>query len=461
MSPKKRNKDIQDSTTDFFLKVIQKEKEQSHKEELKKENINYTKTIDTVGRFYNYINQTIDKILSSRLSVMLLSLIMAVFLFLSISGGDILTSPTSGTTLENVPVRIEGLDNNFEVSGVPDSVKVGLIGPSLDIYTTKLSKNYQVYVDFNDMTKGEHTVSLKTRNFPDTLTVMLVPDTLKVKLSPKVSASFDLGYRFINEDDLDPKYSISVEKMAVSSVTVRASQETLNKIVKVDACIDVSNKTESFQQDSVIRAYDSNGKELEIEIAPTTVHVECNVASYSKNVSVKANFVGNMPEGYQISNYSLSQSTVTIYGLKENIDNISVINVDVDVTDLKQSKTYNELILKKETGINKFSTNTVSVTVEVDKVITKTFDKIPIKVLNNSQKNKVSFAGKGQYASVTITGSEDRVSALTTDNIQATIDVNGLSIGTRKVNVNVAVDDDTLKIKLLSSSKVTINIERK
>ena len=463
MNDKKRKHEIQDSTTDFFLKVIQKEKDNAHKDTTTKENINITKTktIDTVGRFYNYINQTLDKILSNRMSVMLLSLIMAIALFVSISGGDILTSPTSGTTLENVPIKIEGLDDAYELSGVPESVQVGLIGPSLDIYTARISKDYQVYIDLKGLSRGEHTVSLNTRNFPDTLTVMLVPDTLKIKLLPKVSATFDLGYRFINEDQMDQKYSVSVKDMAISSVNIRASQETLNRIVKVEACIDVSEKTEDFSQDAVIKAYDTNNKVIDVEIAPTTVHVSCDVDSYSKTVPVKVNFVGDLQEGYQISKYTLSQDDVRIYGAKENIDKITSVMVDINVDRLKQSTVFNNQSLKKETGINKFSTDTISVTVEVDKVISKTFDNIPIKVLNNSSKNKVSFAGKGQYASVNVIGSEDKISALTVDNIQATIDVNNLSLGTKKVSVKVAVDDDSLQVKLLSSSKVTINIERK
>lgn len=461
MSPKKNNRDIQDSTTDFFLKVIKKEKEKTVKENPLKENTNYTKTLDKMGRFYNYINQTLDKILSNRISVMLLSLIMTVILFLSISGGEFLSSPTSGTTLENVPIQIEGLDDNYELSGVPRNVQVGLIGPSLDIYTTRLSKNYEVYVDVSGLSRGEHTISLNTRNFPSTLTVMLVPDTLKVKLSPKVSATYDLGYRFVNEDKMDAKYSVNVKEMAVSSVNVRASQETLNRIAKVEACIDVSEKTENFSQDAPIKAYDSSGKEVKVEIAPTTVHVVCDVDSYQKNVPIKVNYVGVMPGNYQIVNYTLSQSDVTIYGAKKSIDKIQAVYVDVNIEDVTQSTSIGNLSLKKAEGINKLSVDTVSITLEVDKVISKTFDKIPIKVLNNSSKNKVSFVGKGQYVSVNVIGSETKLSALTNDNIQATIDVHNLSLGTKKVNVKVAVDDDTLKIKLLSSSKVTINIERK
>lgn len=465
MSPRRHNdkKDIHDSTTEFFLKVVQKEKEKNIKETATKENINYTKTktIDKVGHFYNYINQTFDKILSSKASIMILSFAMAAVLFYSISGKDILTSPTSGSKLENVPVQIEHLNDSLELTGVPESVTVGLIGPSLDIYKTNFMKNYQVYLDLKDYEEGNYTVNLRSRNFPESLTVMLMPDTLKIKLSPKVDAAFDLGYRFINEDELDSKYSVSVDEMEMKSVMLHASKDTLSKVAKVEACIDVSGKTEAFEQDAKIKAYDGSGKELKVEISPTTVHVKCNVASYSKVVNVEARFVGDIPAGYQVSNYTLSQNEVTIYGLEEKIKDIQSVKVDVDVSDVKSNTTISNLALKKESGINKFSSNTVDVSIEVEKVITKKFDKIPIKVLNNTENYKVSFAGEGGYATVSVTGTEAKIAALTADNIQASVDVDGLRVGTRRVDVKTAVDDEKLKIELLSSSKVTINIERK
>ena len=464
MSPRqnKEKRDVHDSTTEFFLKVVQKEKEAASKESTTKENISATKTktIDTVGRFYNYINQTLDKILSSKASIMILSFAMAGVLFYSIAGKDILTSPTSGSTLENVPVVVENLDSSLELSGVPESVTVGLIGPSLDIYKVNFTKDYQIYLDLADYEKGEYTVNLRSRNFPETLRVMPVPSTLKIKLLPKIDATFDLGYRFINVEKLDTEYSVSVEEMAETSVILRASQETLQKVVRVEANIDVADKTEAFEQDAKIKAYDANDKELNVEISPTTVHVKCNVASYSKVVPVQAQFVGDIPAGYEISNYRLSQSQITIYGLEEKIKDISVVKVDVDVSDVKSNTTITNVAFKRGNGINKFSSETVDVTVEVEKVITKKIEKVPIKVLNNTENYKVSFAGEGGYATVSVTGTEAKIASLTADNIQASVDVDGLRVGTRRVDVKTAVDDEKIKIELLSSSKVTINIER-
>lgn len=464
MSPRRQNdkKDIQDSTTDFFLKVIQKEKEKNAKENSSKDNLltKHTKTMDSVGRLYNYVNQTFDRILSSKMSIMILSFCMAAILFITISGDDILTSPTSGTTLDNVPLQIVGLDENLELTGAPDKVEVVLIGPSFDIFKMNLTKNYGVSLDVTNFTEGEHEVKLKYNNFPSSLTVITVPDNLKIKLSPKETVSYELSTKFMNEDQLDTKYSVSVEEMAIQKVEVRASKETLKKIDKVVACIDVSKKTESFEQEAVIKAIDSQGKEMNVDILPTTVHVRCDVASYSKNVPIHLNYIGNPTVGYQVSSYTLSQSEVTIYGLESKIKDIQSVQVDVDVNDLKSNKTFDNVAIKKIAGINKLSLDSIDISVEVEKVITQKFDKIPIKVLNNSKNYKVSFAGEGQYATVAITGSATKVSSLTADNIQASVDIDGLKVGTRRVNVKAIVDDEKLQIELLSSSNVSINIER-
>ena len=461
MSPRRHDKShIHDSTTDFFLKIVEKEKEQSTKEETPKESVKYKKTIHRMGHFYNYINQTLDKILSNKASIMILSLFMAGVLFFSISGNDILASPTSGTTIDNVPVQIEGLDPQFELNGVPDTAQVVLLGPSFDVFKMNLVKNYEVYADVTGLSVGEHEIRLKYRNFPNSLTVVMVPDTLKIKLAEKEEATYELGVRFVNEDQLDTKYSVSVEEMSLQNVTVKASRETLSQIDRVDACVDVSQKTEAFKQEAKIKAFDRYGKELKVDISPVTVHVECDVASYSKVVPIKVSVVGEVPSGFALTHYTLSQQQVTIYGLESKLKDIKDVEIQIDVSDLKTSTKLTKIPIKRVPGVNKLSFNTVDIDLEIQKVITKKFDKVPIKVLNESKHRKVSFAGEGKYATVVVTGSEDKIASLTPDNIQASIDVDGLGLGTKKVKVSVAIDDEKLKVELLSSQKVTINIER-
>lgn len=462
----KRNdrKDINDSTTEFFLKVMQKEKNKKDKENAPMENLSSTtmKTLDTFSRFYNYINQLLDKILSSKVTIMFLSFVIAAVLFYNISGQDIIASPTSGVTIEDVAISIEGLDDTLEItSDIPDSVTVGLIGSSLDIYSSTLSANYEVYIDLTGYEEGSYTIDLKSRDFNEDLTVMLVPNSLDITLEEKVSQDFNLSYTFINEDQLDSKYSVSVESLSLDTVTVYASETTLSKIAKVAACIDVADKSEAFEQTCIIKAFDSNNEELDVEISPNTVEVSCNVASYSKTVPLEVNFTGEVASGYQIADYTLSQNEITIYGLQEDIDSIDSIVVNVDVSNLNSSTTFENISLNKENGINKFSSDTVTVSVEIEKVVSKKLDNITITVLNNSENYKVSFVGESETATVSLTGSEERIDALSEDNVTATIDIDGLSTGIHQVDVSAMVDDDKVSIELLSSETVTITIERK
>lgn len=391
---------------------------------------------------------------------MILSFAMAEVLFYSIAGKDILTSPTPGSTLESIPIVAENLDSSLELSGVPKSATVGLIGPSLDIHKVNFTKDYQIYLDLADYEKGEYTVNLRSRNFPETLRVMPVSSILKVKLSSKVDATLGLGYRFINEEKSDTEYSVSVEEMAETSVILRASQEALQKVVRAEANTDVADRTEAFEQDAKIKAYDANDKELNVEISLTTIHVKCNVASYSKVVPVQAQFVGDISTEYEISNYRLSQSQITIYGLEEKIKDISVVKVDVDVSDVRSNTTVTNVAFKRGNSINKFFPETVDVTVEVEKVTTEKIEKVPTKVLNNAENYKVSFVGEGGYATVSVTGTEAKIASLTTDNIQVSVDVDGLRVGTRHVDMKTVVNDEGIKIELLSPSKVTINVGR-
>ncbi len=462
MSPKQNNNN-HDSTNDLFLKFVKKEQEKKAKE-VKDKVITTNKTVktfDRVIRIYNYMNQLFDRILSNQMNILILSLGMACMLFYTISGDEILSSPTSGTKINDVEVSIENLSNDYEIFGAPTHITVGLIGPSLDIYKTNFSRDYEVFMDLSSVdAEGEYSIELQYRNFSDTLDVMLLPNNVSIHAAKKQEKRFELEHLFVHEDKLDSKYSVSVDSMALDDVVVYASELTLSKIDKVVACIDVSNQSEAFEQEAKIKAFDINGNEVDVDISPGVVNVKCSVASYSKSVAIIPRFVGNVEAGYGLAECLLNHQTVTIYGLEENIDMIQSVYADINVEGLKENTVISGITLKKETGINKFSILNVEATLKIEKLVTKTIENIPVTVLNNTNKYKVSFAGEGNSANVKITGLSNKVDQLSADNIQVSVDIDQLKVGTHKVKANLASDDENLKLELLSSDVITINIER-
>lgn len=362
--PRKR-----DSTTDFFLNFVKKEREESDAKIAHKENIEERKikTVSNIANVFNYINKALDKILSNKISIGIISLVLTIILFVTFSGGDVLTSATSGVTIKNVAVSVEGLKEGYEVSGIPSSVTVGLIGPSLDIYTTQLTKNYEVYADLSEYNTGSHTVTLKYRNFDNDLTVMILPETCTIRISPQVTKNMALTTKFKNESKLGDKYSVSVSSLSKTKVSVTASRSTINSIDQVCAVIDVANKTKAFTQTCDVKAYDSNGDEVNCTISPSKVVAKCSVDTYSKVVAVKPNFKGKVKSGYKLSNYKLSPSTVTIYGKRSDIADISALSCDVDISGLSGTTTLTGLELKGSDKITKMSAETIKIEMTIEK----------------------------------------------------------------------------------------------
>ena len=442
-----------DSTTDFFLKVINREKSKSeHKSSTFKSNEDRQKgetIINGVITIMNFINTTLDKMLQSALSVKILSLLLAGVLVFTVSGGvdNLFSSPTSGDVVDSVAIETVGLDDDFVVAGLPKTASIGLVGSSLDIYTAKLSNDYGLYVDLSGLGEGEHT-----------LDVFIVPQTVTVTISQKVTKTFDLGYKFINEDTLDKKYSVSVDSIEHESVEVRGSQDNIDKIYQVCALIDLEGVEDSFTQECKVEAFDRSGEKLDVQIIPSSVKAYCSVSTYSKTVPLVPEYSGNTVEGYAVDTVQFKKDEVKIYGSETQLKNINEIKVKIDITDLAADRNFKDLKLIKPTGVNKMSFNEIDASVKVVPAISRVFENIDIEVVNGDADN-VRFNDTSQVA-IQVSGKAEKINALTEENIHASIDVEGLEKGKHEVQVDVELDDKMMQFAFASANKITITIKK-
>lgn len=61
--------------------------------------------MEKVSTDINYFNKLLDKLLENKHSVRILSFVLALFLFVSFSGGDVMNSTTAGQRLERCQYR--------------------------------------------------------------------------------------------------------------------------------------------------------------------------------------------------------------------------------------------------------------------------------------------------------------------------------------------------------------------
>lgn len=465
-----------DSTTDFFLKFITRQKEDKEKDvEVSRdtnvkteaeENSSKDKAVISLLKGVNNLNILLDKMLSSKISIKILSFVMTVLLVFVINGGSIesvLSSPTGGERLNDVPIQIEGLSSQFEVSGISDTVDVMLIGPTFDIYTTRVSNDYEVFVDLTNLAEGEYEVEYRYRNFSPRLDVFIAPERVTIKISPKVTETFNLGYQFINENSLDEEQSVAVTKMEHQEVEIRGSQDIIGTIFSVDAMIDLrkaSKEDGTFKQEAEILAFDRSGEEVDVEIIPKTVDVECRISSYSQEVTLVPNIIGYLQEGYSVAKVELEETKVKIYGDEDRIKNIESLALDIDVSGYGNAQIRRKVIIDKPEGINKLSVTEIGVVVDIGNTNTKVYDNIPITILNNNENFKVLFNIGEEIASIDVSGATSILENITDSDFKVAIDLDGLEEGRNIVYVNVIGNNYLLDYVLISKDRLIITLER-
>lgn len=463
-----RNHLKKDTTTDFFLNFINRQKNEQttpNKKTPKVVDDTFKVKVKAFEMFYHIINSLnifLDRMLQSNFSMKVLSFIMAVVLLFSITGGinNIFSTPNGGDYLYDVKITTKGLQSDYDVVGLPKTVNVALVGPSLDIYSTKLSKKYQVIADFSSLGEGEHTVELQGEGFSSDLQVMIVPQTVTVKITQKVTKTFELGYRFINENRMDDKYSVSVESMEHNQVEIRGSQDNIDKINSVKAVIDLKGVNHNFEQNAKVYAYDRSGKKVDVEVIPNTVKVNCQVSSYSKEVAIVPKYQGSLASGYGLEQISLSKDKIRIYGKEELLNSINSVYVNIDLNGLSGDKSFNKLPISGIENINKLEYDTIDASVRIAPAIKKIFNDIPINVINNNGGYDVKFNTGQDKASIEVEGVAAMLEELTINDFSATIDLENLKSGTNTVKVSLSIDKGYLSGKLISPERITITLRK-
>lgn len=458
-----------DSTTDFFLNFITRQKSENKKNDkpmvIKANDDSFNVKDKAFGILYktvNSLNVFLDRMLQSNLSMKILSFIMAVVLLFTINGSinNIFSTPNGGDYINDVKIDVQGLQDDYDIVGLPATVNVALVGPSLEIYTAKIAKDYKVIADFAGLGEGDHSIELKSEGFPSNLQVMIVPQTVNVKITQKVTKTFELGYNFINENEMDNKYSVSVEAMEHQQVEVRGSQDTIGKINAVRAAIDLKGIKDDFEQRAKIYAYDRSGKKLDVEIIPNTVKIQCDVSSYSKEVSIIPQYTGQFESGFGLESITLSKDKVRIYGKEELLNSINSVYVTIDISGLSSDKSYSKLLISGIEKINKLSFDTVDAALRVSPAVKKTITDIPVNIINNENNYQVTFANGQDKVSIEVEGVEAKLNDVSINDFNAIINLEDLKSGINTVKVDLTSNKGYLSYKLVSPEKITITLRK-
>jgi len=405
-----------------------------------------TKLILSVTNMSKGNKNGIERILTRKQSLLVISLIAAFAIFYTVDQKTTTLVDNSAEIIYGQPVRAIYNEELYVVEGVPKTADVTLIGRKWDIYLAKQYPADEIVLDLQNLKTGTHKVNAKYKQSVLSVDYKLDPSTVTVVIYEKMSANRELTYDIIHKDNLDTRLNISSVSLNRDTVIIKGAEYKLEEVASVKALIDVddldSPKVGNItMKDVPLVAYDKDGKIVDVEIVPEKVEATIKITSPNKTVPIKVETKGNL-DNKAIKSLTLSDSTVVIYGSQQSLEDIEHVTAEIDVDGINENKKFS-VNLKKPLGVREMSLDKITVNMVVDNIVTKEVTGIKINSLNLASGLKVQALSKEDSSiSVILSGSSSVIKNIDASSINAYIDLADLSIGEHEVEIKVTGSDN-------------------
>lgn len=418
-----------------------------------------TKFFVSIGEKLKLSDKPLEKALSKKSSMIILSLVLAVIVFVIIDRQNTTLLEKNAEVLYDIPLSATYNDEEYVVEGLPETVDITLIGTKANLYLAKQLPTQDVNVDLSDLKPGVHKVSLKYKQSITSVEYKLDPSEVTVVVSSKKSETRSVESDIVNLNKLDSKLAINNTKLDTDEVIIKGTEDSLAKVSTIKALINVSNMVDpkagtNTLKDIPLIAYDENGSKVDVEMVPSKVTATVEIESPSKTVPLEIEPTGNVIFGKAIKNITSSVQKVTIYGSSKVLDNTNSIKVKIDVNNLKSNKDYT-VTIKKPAGIREISEKVVTAKVELDDEVTTELSGVKLGVVNlGSNYTAQATSENATEVTVILKGVESIIKNITPSDVEAYVDLEGLGAGDHEVEIKVKGTDPKVKY----SSKVTKTI---
>ena len=420
--------------------------------------------IKLTSRFENS-GRDIEAWLTRKNTLLFISMFLAITTFIVIDQKILVFTENNAEVLKNQEVNVIYNSEAYVVEGLPETVDVALIGSQTDLYIAKQSSTHEITVDLTGLGVGTHKVNIEYTQNTGSIEYMVNPSEATVIIYPKVSETRTLAIDLLNTDELDSKLVIASVNYDTDKVVIKGSEKQLEKVAEVKALVDINQIVEQTTGTTTIekvllKAYDVDGNVVDVEIVPETIDVSLEITSPSKELPIQVVPEGEVAFGLAIENLILSETNVIVYGDSEIIDELLSFPVYIDVDGLEKDKEY-KIELEKPLGVTSLSTNTLTLDLTLGEQSSKDIEDVRIQAINLNDNYSVQGVDEsGTSVIVNVKGVSSIINNLTSDDINAYIDLEGLEVGTHKVDVQVEGDDPRVTYES-KTIKATVEITEK
>ena len=172
------------------------------------------------------------------------------------SGIDGLSASTTETILE-VPIVVEIDQDNYYVTGFPETVSVEISGPSSIVLNTKTTKNFDVVAtDLDSLGVGTHTIELVAEGLSPQLDYQILPEEVTITIEEKKVETFSVDVEF-DESFISDEFETGTPTVNYETVELTGTASTIDQVADVKVVVD---EEENAQPSAVM--FNKGNKEL-------------------------------------------------------------------------------------------------------------------------------------------------------------------------------------------------------
>lgn len=392
------------------------------------------------------------KKLLNNIDLKLISLAVAVVIWLVIVNiNDAYETETISLQVQEINAEdLEGVGKTYEV--VSGSVATAKIRARASVLKDIDADDFVATADLSKLSDtGAVWVDITAKSYVNAHEVEIIPDNNVYKVVTENLVDEDFSVVVRTEGEVGSGYFLGEKKATPVLVNIKGSETKISNIKEVCVTVNVTGYTSNISLENVeLQVIGLNGEPMDtgrLTLSNSTVDVSMTMLR-TKTVPVKFVFNGEPAEGYAIVSQASTESKVVVAGTKEDLDAISVLTMEYDLTDARES--IEKTILFKDflpenihLAEGDLETSGVAINVVIDPIIERSID-VPfedIRLIGEDENYEYSLSQDDvDTVSVIVSGAKSIVDAMTEDDLKVSADVDDFNAGDYTVLLSVQTD---------------------
>lgn len=419
------------------------------------------------------LNNKLPKFIKNNLFIIIVSFITAFVLW-----GFVLASqnPERTKTLTGIKVTFEGeadlIARSLVIVGdrstiLPDATVY--VSADLLHYANLNNSKVTATVSLRSITgEGMHTLDIRATTSNGTI-LKVVPSTVTIQVDRLTTKRVPIQVEY--DGELSQNYWHSEPVLSKTDVEIKGAYSILSSITSAICKIPLATRTESFSNAISLSLVDSNGHLVNSNLLygdlPSVTVSLTILPKKTVMLDVINSLIGAdaLKTNYEVYYITVSPATVTIIGEKAILDSISRIHLEhLDITGASKSleRELKLVIPEGVTVLEDIKTATAYITIQ-EKVISKTFESIPISVKNLGR--GFDYTLSTTSATITISGRISVINKINRGDIELYVDLKGLKApytGVLPISVDLGSSSLLNEVTVtLDATSVTVTISEK